>query len=110
MTSSNTPTIPHELIVAGARALNEGVEPPVFHQAAEGHPHAEEELAEIVLDGVANASGFNGLMALAGLILEQHYPEDIFTGRERRETSDPGHQLVQALRACEDAMKERPHG
>jgi hypothetical protein len=61
--------------------------------------------AQAVLEGVVFSGGCNGLMDLARLVLEENYPEDVFTGRVRNPEADPGVQLVQALRACEDAMK-----
>lgn len=79
-------------------------DPATLHRAGEGQPDAEEAVARAVLDGVAWGTGGRGLMDLARLILLTHYPEDVFTGRRRNPHADPGVQLVQALRACDDAL------
>jgi hypothetical protein len=51
---------------------------------------------------------FDGLMHLAQLILDRHYPADIFNTENLIVGTDPGTQLVVALRRCADARALPP--
>lgn len=112
--------LPDRVVEAGARALfayeesqeklvRSGViEPREWDELPDGcgaHLMARARAAE-VLAGVAWSSGFTGLMEIARLICDMHYPEDLMGGPVVPD-GDPGPNLVRALRACDEAMAPR---
>lgn len=56
------------------------------------------------LEVVALDGSFSGLCALAEIILNRHYPADVFNADNPIVGDDPGTQLVAALRAVADAQ------
>lgn len=56
------------------------------------------------IEAVPLDDSFNGLMRVAEMILDRHYPAEIFNRENPIVGDDPGTQLVVALRACKEAM------
>ena len=67
----------------------------------------DEQIVDRVLRAaLEDCDSFATLLAIARAIVDLHYPEDVFTDAWR-EDMDPGHKLVVAVRACDEARRER---
>lgn len=93
--------VPPKMVDAAMRAYNDW---------PEDHPIDEFQRKDVrwvaLRRALAAALGpedatFDVLMSLARLIVDRHYPADIFVGGGPN--TDPGVQLVVALRACDEA-------
>jgi hypothetical protein len=63
----------------------------------------EDDLVEAALRAALDdCDTFSTLLTVARAIVDLHYPRDVFTDAWR-EDIDPGHKLIVAIRACDEA-------